>query len=413
MPPFKRPGPLPSRAGVYPDQAFALIEQFRRWIGADALSAKRRTYREKQQAKQGVAIALLREQHPLLDAFAAYDRITLGQRRTPKHFPDELGDLANVAAQFSVVGPTLAEDNAKHHRHSLLGPGFRATLLEWKTATALVSANDARLAWLPPSQPGPELVAQAGDCAFEVECKHVTHMITELFGDSEAGDLADLALAEARARGLCGELLIECSDHVGDVDQEVRLSALRQSLAGLQTGATSSADPSALFCIRSDLRVAAGIAVNMQKWVAEVMAKKAGDMRAYCHARADGPLGLDPLVVLMTGPRRTAEELLNHLWERKFQKAAEQCSANVGAFLVFEWEGIEDSSTFAESEGMQALMARTFDEYRHVAGIAMRCDNAPMRMGGVLNYASNAYLAKSNVTSFPEVAELLRLERDK
>lgn len=57
-----------------------------------------------------------------------------------------------------------------------------------------------------------------------------------------------------------------------------------------------------------------------------------------------------------------------------------------------------------------SLLARTFDEHRHVAAIAMRCDAAPTRLNGVIDYATGAYLAKSEVTKFPEVRDLLRLD---
>jgi hypothetical protein len=200
---YRQPGPVPSRTGIYPHRAYALIETFRRWIGADLLAEKRRHYRAKLMTKQGTATALLREKHPLLDSFDSYDKVTFGQRRVPKSLPDELTDLANVAAQFLVVGPTLEEEDARHHKHSPLGPGFRSTLLEWKTATTLVRVNDARLNWLPPSQVGPEFAAQAEGHELEVECKYVTHMVTELFGDAEAADLADIPVLPHCPRKAC------------------------------------------------------------------------------------------------------------------------------------------------------------------------------------------------------------------
>jgi hypothetical protein len=43
-------------------------------------------------------MALLRENQPMIEAFDRYESITFGRRRVPKNFPDDLGDLANVAA---------------------------------------------------------------------------------------------------------------------------------------------------------------------------------------------------------------------------------------------------------------------------------------------------------------------------
>lgn len=112
----------------------------------------------------------------------------------------------------------------------------------------------------------------------------------------------------------------------------------------------------------------------------------------------------------MIGPRRNGMDLVEYLWERKFSKAAGQCSGERGAVLVFEWEGIDDPSIFSESDGFFSLLARTFDEHRHVAAIVMRCDAAPTRLNGVIDYATGAYLAKSEVTNFPEVRDLLRMD---
>lgn len=112
----------------------------------------------------------------------------------------------------------------------------------------------------------------------------------------------------------------------------------------------------------------------------------------------------------MTGPRRTGAALLNHLWERKFRKAAGQCTGDRGAVIVIEWEGLGNTATFADSDGIQALLARTFDECRHIAGIVMRCDTSPMRLGGMVNYATPAYLSRSSVTEYPMNAALLKFE---
>src|SRR3546814_1677049 len=72
------------------------------------------------------------------------------------------------------------------------------------------------------------------------------------------------------------------------------------------------------------------------------------DARLYLQARATSQVAVDPIDLQLTGPRRTAIELIEYLWKRKFCKAAAQCTGERGAFLVFEWEGIEDTAVFRE-----------------------------------------------------------------
>src|SRR3546814_15480912 len=78
-----------------------------------------------------------------------------------------------------------------------------------------------------------------------------------------------------------------------------------------------------------------------------------------------------------------------------------------GAFLVFEWEGIEDPAVFRDAAGFQALLKKTFHDHRHVAAIALRCNPTPTRMAGSINSAPDAYLANSKDKNCHEVGEIL------
>src|SRR3546814_993874 len=83
------------------------------------------------------------------------------------------------------------------------------------------------------------------------------------------------------------------------------------------------------------------------------------DARLYLQARATSQVAVDPIDLQLTGPRRTAIELIEYLWKRKFCKAAAQCTGERGAFLVFEWEGIEDPAVFRDAAGFQDLLKRS------------------------------------------------------
>jgi hypothetical protein len=303
----------------------------------------------------------------------------------------------------------LDDATARHHRYSVVGAGYRSTLLEWKTASALARTNDALIAWLPPSNRGPEFIARAEGQEFEVECKYVSHMITELFGDSEAATVAHVIFSQLQSRGLSGEVHIEVTEEFAALSGEDRVAVVAQSLTNFAAG-NSLVEIAGQLRLASDLRLADGFAVDAGEWRKGMMRRKEHDARAYGHAVARPPCAVDPITLYMTGPRRGPLDLLNHVWEVKFKKAAEQCSGDRGAVLAFEWEGIGETSTFVESDGMQDLLSRTFSEFPHIAAVVMRCDNSPTRMGGVIDYATQAYITKSNVTRFPRVAELLRFD---
>jgi hypothetical protein len=157
------------------------------------------------------------------------------------------------------------------------------------------------------------------------------------------------------------------------------------------------------------LRRATHIRTDVGDWQRKVQMGSAPGARGYAQAVAVDGQAEDPIALFLEGPRRPSNELIDHLWARKFEKAADQCTGERGAVLAFEWEGITDPSEFESLKAMQALILRTFDEHRNVAAILMACDPDPMRMGGTTNYAVRAYEAHSKVTKFPRVIDVAHL----
>src|SRR3546814_18152074 len=100
--------------------------------------------------------------------------------------------------------------------------------------------------------------------------------------------------------------------------------------------------------------------------------------------------------------QKTAYEMRISDW------SSDVCSSDL--FLVFEWEGIEDPAVFRDAAGFQDLLKKTFHDHRHVAAIALRCNPTRTRMAGSINYATDAYLATSEVTTFPEVSDILSID---
>ena len=286
---FKSAGSLPPAAGVYPQQAFEIIEKFRRWIGHDRIQEARSIYYANLVPRSSISTALLRETQPLIEAFETYESVTFGRRRVPKKLPDELADLAAVAAQYVVIGPTLAGDVERHHRHAICGPGFRSVLLEWKAASTLVRTNGASNAWFSPSQAAPEFVAKVADLEFEVECKYVSHMITELLGDDKASVFAETIVDALRMRNLCGEVTIELFPTETDRGENDQQAAIRHHLDHAQAGDFTVEIPD-LLKLNASLVTSGTIIVSAEDWQAHMAKTKAPDSRAYGNALASGRL---------------------------------------------------------------------------------------------------------------------------
>ncbi|OJY93389.1 MAG: hypothetical protein BGP25_02920 [Lysobacterales bacterium 63-13] len=232
-------------------------------------------------------------------------------------------------------------------------------------------------------------------------------MITELLGDDQAAALTEGIVNSLRGRSLSGEVRIELFLTASELSAAEYLTAIRQQLDHANPG-EFVVDIPGLLKLDATLFSSGTIVSAPAEWQARMAAIKAPDARAYGNALAKSSSAVDPITILMTGPRRSGGQLLNHLWERKFKKAAEQCTGTRGAAIVIEWEGFDDATAFVESEGIQALLARTFDEHRHIAAIVLRCDTSPMRLGRMLNYATPAYIARSGVTEYPAVAQLIQ-----
>ncbi|WP_045764694.1 hypothetical protein [Xanthomonas albilineans] len=407
---FRRPGRFPTR-DVYPHQAGELIEELRRFIGHDRLVQQTAEYRSTARTKNGIVVARLRYHQPLIEAFEEYEKATRHRQRPLRMIDGKLGDLTNVAAHCHVVAPTLLDTVERHHREKLidLNGQLKPLLLEWKTATHFARAYDAEIAWLPVDQTGPEFIARMDGLECEVECKRQSHMIVELLGLAEADHLAHRIIDRVAGTHLRGSLLL----HVPDDFQRSSLDdagAWAASLASIGDPGEVNVELPGGLRLEGEVFPADGSGTNAAEWQAMLRDRQRDDARLYYQARAVGQVAVDPIDLQMMGPRRNGMALAEYLWDRKFSKAAGQCSGARGAVLVFEWETIDDPSIFSESDGFLGLLARTFDEHRHVAAIAMHCDAALTRLNGVIDSATGAYLAKSEVTNFPEVRDLLGLD---
>lgn len=409
---FLKAGPIPPW-GIGMAEVQSLIENLRRSIGADVLERRVAEYRKRLKTADGIGVVRLRERQLVLEGFESYRKKTLGGGRRLSSTTKEIALLANVAGLNQILRPTLTDAVRRNHMGRLINIDGQLSplLVEWAMAGFYARAHHAELAWLETSTAGPELVARSGNLEWELECKQLTPMITELLGDAEADELAAHVMNSIEAAGYCGEFVLTVPATFRSIE-EGDVAALKKDIYDAIKSGPCDLTLVGGLNLSGLCMVAAGNACRVDEWKGRLEAIKQADCRLYAKARAESGRAADSLVLQLSGPRRTSSDLLEYLWERKFKKAASQCTGVRGAVLAFEWSGIESPSVFAESEGMQALMARTFDEYRHIAAIAMRCASSLSAANSALRIDTSAYVVASQVTSFPEIAALRHLDSE-
>ena len=406
---FRRPNALRSR-NVYPDEACAFVESLRQFITHEELARRTAEYQSPQRQRDGVQIARMRERQPLIEGFLAYDKQTLRGHRRIRSLSEQVGDLANVGMYCHVLAPTLDGRIASVHRDKLtnLDGQLHPLLLEWRLASHYANRRQAHLAWFDVDQSSPEFVARAQGIEWEVECKRVSHMISELLGDSEADALATSVIQRITAEGLCGDVSLRVTLNFARLSKAEQAAKIQSLMSGVAPGQIATMDDD-LAQLTGTLRRATRLRMDALDWYRKVQMRSTPGARGYAQAVAVDGQAEDPIVLFLDGPQRASNDLVDHLWARKFKKAADQCTGDRGAVLVFEWEGVTDPSEFESMNAMQALVMRTLDEHRNVAAILMACDPGPMRMAGTTSYAVRAYEAQSKVTKFPRVIDVAHL----
>lgn len=405
---FVRPKDVPAD-GIRPDQAAAMIERLRQFIGHDSLMERTHEYFSPARQIDGVRIARMRERQPLIEGFQAYERATRHRQRPLRIIDTGLRDLAHIAALYRVVAGTLPDALAKHQRDKLisLDGQLKPLLLEWKSALHAVRNRDAQIAWWPSGSP--EFVVRSDGLEWEVECKRQSDMVVELLGNSEADALAAMIIDAVRDAGAMGDVLVTVPASVSGDSERVALpdvGEIRRVLTTISLDGNVLAELPGGIRMEGQLRPFDGVAIEPGAWEDDARRNLAPDARGYFDAHRVGSMTVNPISVRMIGPRRTGTRLAEYLWKKKFERGASRCSGERAAVLVFEWEGLDSPEVFAESQGMQDLFAQTFDTFRHVAAIIMRCDHAPSHINHELDYSVGAFAVGSRVTQYPDVAAM-------
>ena len=298
----------------------------------------------------------------------------------------------------------------RHHIDALLSLDGKLfpMLVEWQVAEFYIDQLGAKLEWV--SGNGPEFIARTDSLEWEVECKRISPNITELLREGISDLLAKCVANEVYEMKLMGELLVTVPDGVETGINDATLEALRLELrATIQQGDVNIKSALGL-TIEGRLAPHSDELIEVSDFQNQPKSEATRDCRTYGFALARRGKAVNPIIVRITGPRRQNETFLDHLWDRKFQHAANQCSRTRGAVLVFEWSAVTSPRVFAESEGVRALIARTFTEHKHVASIVLRTGPLRTEGNGFVSTRTEAYVTRSEVTHYPDIAKLEQYE---
>ncbi|KAF1706737.1 hypothetical protein CSC73_15200 [Pseudoxanthomonas sacheonensis] len=186
-------------------------------------------------------------------------------------------------------------------------------------------------------------------------------MITHLLGLDKADALAAMIIGQVKSLSLQGHLQVIVPVEFDSSTLDKRQDWLASLSALCGPGAVDIQLPGGIQ-VQGDLRPVDGSGLDADEWMASMKARLPNGARLYAESKAIGRTAQNPLELQMISPRRTGVDLVEYLWDRKFSKAAMQCSADRGGVLVFEWEGVEDPAVFSDSPGIQDLLARTYDQ---------------------------------------------------
>jgi len=365
-------------------------------------------YEDHSQQIDGIRVIRLREYQPLIEAFRLLRLQTWDGQWPLYHLDSALVDLANVAALGQAVIPTLGEEVADEHRHKLLDLNgqCRPLVLEWASAAQVIRSHQAEISWSTSSHSAPEFIGRAIGVEFEVECKRLSNMIFETVGSAEADQLAAEVVRTTRSIQRCGHVTLDLEANL----PTDLLSQIKEAIAASRDNQPFDAMLPCGAHLHGALRAYGGEIVPNVAWDMHVHDYALPNTRTYGAGFTVNDGIANTLIFQLTTPSKVIVDLATQLWEKKFDKAAKQCTGTRGAILVFEWETFEDPELFVDAPIFQHLINQTYAKHKHVARIVMRCNNAPTKANGLISNHAKAYTTQSAVTRFPDAKKFMSLD---
>jgi hypothetical protein len=335
------------------------------------------------------------EHRPWLFAFRRYDQETNNGIHMPSAWPTEIREMVGGAFMISSLHHGMPEDVKAKYRNDLLKGQHNDFMVEIRAAWHYyLEGFDVR--WYPLHVPAPEFRVQGGGLDFDVECRRFGWDLSEHVKTPAIADTCDTSYDAILAHGLWGEVRVEFSDNFRFDPGRTRQWAETLACLLVATRTTIHLDPGVLLTLQLT-------AAPSRKYTSKELVDLAQDQQHPESSCVRSELGFNPVVFRCCGPRKTPEELQEHIYRTLKKKVNTQLSTDRAGVAVAQFSGIRDPKVFSDSEGMKAILHRLFEK-RHLAAIVLKCDRLIEPGASDILYSSPANLFRSQETDFPKVA---------
>lgn len=338
---------------------------FRAFLG-DAAIREARSRRHLRAAGSPFRLAALQQKQPWVDAFEAFDRLTIrGSRRLPTHGIPPIVFRAAIAGRLlSRISSTFPVAVAQQMRNRLLDLDDRAEplLMEWDAAF-FYRKNGFDLHWI--AGQGAEFVARKGDLRFKVECKQISPRLRERLPDWGANTLADALSRFLESRGLAGDLSLRTALTQLPDDLTARLSRGLDALPRTRL----PVEIDGIGELSGDLRPF-GRRLGHDA-LQKLLEGAAHDARCYVASLPfEGPPQAD-LILQIFGPQVPMGEHLANV-ERILALGADQLGADMPGVVLMEIQTVGDATLFRDKAPFREMNGRVFRQHPHLAAIVWR-----------------------------------------
>lgn len=393
----------PTADQLHERDAARYVQRFRAFLGQDRIDAARRAFADANIEGNPFRTLVLRHKQPWLDAFDEVQRVTLGGARRL-----HLGRASNGVRLAALAGrmldrilPTLPSALQDHMRSRLLDlhGKVQPLLMEW-SAAAFYLRQGFRVAWNDVNEPGPEFTCHGRGIAFEVECKHVSRRSEERLDDRQALNIGNAVLRACVNMEVCGDIVLTTPREAvpnADVIYDAVTFALRdaEDIGDLSVDIDNVGHLSgSLLAIGPDVRGAT------PDEIARRLAGRPHDCRGFAVGIANDdearPYGT---VLWLRGPRRTPEELVQHIASTA-EAAAQQLTATLPGVVLIQVEDVTDVTLFRDRAAFRGINETIFARHEHVAAMVWRGDQVAVEGDGQVTLMHNMFVERSRLCRF-------------
>lgn len=320
---------------------------------------------------------LLAEKQPWVQAFDDFDRATMRGARPllRRHITPDMLLAATTGQMLGRIEPTLTPAVADAMRSRLLDIDGRAhpVLMEWSAAHFYLR-HGMHIEWTQPNVPGPEFVGTSAGLRFEVECKRISRNAMEKLGDRDALTVGYGVLGAMVAGHIAGDVVLDTPLTQAVPMQEVT-AAVTAALAPPTVLSPLDVDVPGVGRLTGNLRrLGPGSGWAQRGDIERRLAARPHDHRGFAiavpHPHAPHP---QAVVLWLKGPRRTPEQLRDHILATVTEGAGQLSGQTLGVVMV-EIEDIDEGVVYRDQPALDHINQAVFAAYPALGAVVWQTE---------------------------------------